>query len=109
MLWLMEKLSDEPVKSNVRTYNNISRIATGQGDDWTTNCLLDYNYFNKNYKMIGIDLGKQQAFDADSKAVQQVRFTGNLDWHEGAKMFFIIKKAKETIVDFPFQSIVNVL
>ena len=50
MLWLMEKLSDEPVKSNVRTYDNISRIATGQGDDWTTNCLLDYNYFNKTIK-----------------------------------------------------------
>ena len=109
MLWLMEKLSDEPVKSNARTYNNISRIAPGQGDDWTTNCLLDYNYFNKNYKMIGIDLSKQQALDADSKAIQQVKFTGNLDWHEGAKFFFIIEKAKETILDFPRESIVNVL
>ena len=109
MLWLMEKLSDEPVKSNVRTYDNISRIATGQGDDWTTNCLLDYNYFNKNYKMIGIDLSKQQALDADSKAIQQVKFTGNLDWHEGTKIFFTIEKVKETILDFPCESIVNVL
>ena len=46
---------DQPVKSNTKTYDNIRKIATGQGDDCTTGCLLDYNYFNKHYKMIAID------------------------------------------------------
>ena len=54
----MEKLLDQPVKNNVRTYNNTSKIAPDQGDDCTTRCLLHYNYFNKNYKMIAIDLSK---------------------------------------------------
>ena len=43
--------------------------ATGQADDYTTGCLLDYNYFNNYYKMIGIDLTKQEALDADTKAI----------------------------------------
>ena len=46
---------------DMRTYNNIWKIVTGQGDDDTIDCLLDYNYFNKHYKMITIDLSKKQA------------------------------------------------
>ena len=38
---------DKPVKNDLRTCDNIRKIATGQGDDYTTSCLLDYNYFNK--------------------------------------------------------------
>ena len=69
---------DQPVKSNLRPYDNIQRIAIGQGDDYTTACLLDYNYFNNYYKMIAIDLREQQALDADLKAIQKINFTGNL-------------------------------
>ena len=58
----------------MRTYDNIQKIATGQGDDYTTGCLLDYNYFNKHFKMIAIDLSKQQALNADPKGVQQIRY-----------------------------------
>ena len=43
----------------MRTYDNIQKIATVQGDDYTTGCLLDYNYFNNHDKMIAIDLSKQ--------------------------------------------------
>ena len=63
----------------MRTYRNIQKIASGQGDDYTTSCLLDYNYFNKYYKMIPIDLTKQQALDADPKAIQKINFTENLN------------------------------
>ena len=58
---------DQPVKSNMRTYDNIQKIATGQGDDYTAGCLLYYNYFNNYYKMIAIDLNKQQALDVNPK------------------------------------------
>ena len=58
---------DQAVKSNTKTYDNIRKIATVQGDDYTTGCLLNYNYFNKNYEMIAIDIRKQQALDADPK------------------------------------------
>ena len=50
--------------------------------------------------MIAIDLSKQQALDADPRAIQQINFTANLDRDEGATMFFIIEKAKETVLDF---------
>ena len=38
---------DQPVKNDLITYDNIWKIATGQGDDYTTGCLLDYPYFKK--------------------------------------------------------------
>ena len=52
------------------TYDTIQKIATGHEDDYTTGCLLDYNYFNNYYKTISKDLSKQQALDADPKAIQ---------------------------------------
>ena len=55
-----KNLFDQPVKSNVRAYDNIQKIATSQGDDYFTGCLLDYNYFNNYCKIIAIDLSKQQ-------------------------------------------------
>ena len=55
---------DHPVKNNSKTYDNIQMIALGEGDDYTTRCLLDYNYFNKYCKVIAIDLSKHQAMEA---------------------------------------------
>ena len=70
---------DQPVKDNKVTYENIRKIATGQGDDFTNGCLLDYIYFKNYCKMIVVDLSKQQALDADPKAIHQINFTANLD------------------------------
>ena len=91
---------DQPVKNDKVTNENIVKVATGQRDDYTTGCLLDYTYFKKYYKMIAIDLSKQQALDADPKAIQQINFTANLDRAGNTTMFFIIKEAKETIFEF---------
>ena len=60
---------DKSIKNDFRTYENIKKIATGQGDDYTTGCLLDYPYFKENYKMIAIDSSKQQILDADRRAM----------------------------------------
>ena len=65
-----ENFFDQPIKNNKITYDNIRKIATGQGDDYTTGCLLDYPYFADTYKMIAVDLSKQQALDADPRAIQ---------------------------------------
>ena len=64
-----KNIFDQPVKSNITTYDNIQKIVTGQGDDYKTGCLLDYVYLKICYKMITIDLSKQKAFDADPKAI----------------------------------------
>ena len=103
-----KSLFDQPVNRNLKTYENIRKIPTGQGDDYTTGCLLDYSYFNNYYKMIAIDLSKQQVFDADPRAIQQISFTANLGRDGNTTMFFIIKEAKETVLDFS-QGIVKVL
>ena len=78
----------------MRTYDHIRNIATGQEYDYTTGCLLDYNYLNKHYKILAINLSKQQALDADPKSIQLINFTWNLEWHNGATIFFIIEDAK---------------
>ena len=59
--------------------------------------LLDYPYFKESWKMIAINLSKQQALDTDPKAIQQINFTANLDRAGNTAMLFIIEEAKETI------------
>ena len=54
-----KNIFDQPIKDNKVTYENIRKIATGKGHDYTTGCLLDYIYFKKFKKMIAIDLSKQ--------------------------------------------------
>ena len=91
---------DQPINSMTRTYKNIRKITIGQGDDYATGCLLDYSYFKNNYKMIAIDLSKQQALYAEPKAIQQISFTANLDRTENTTMFFIIEEVKKTVFEF---------
>ena len=99
MLWLAEK-NDQPVENDKLTYESIKKIATGQGDDYTSGCLLDYAYFRDIYKMIAIALGKQQALDTDPWATQQISFTGNLNRAKNTRIFFILEEAKETVLKF---------
>ena len=99
---------DQPIRDNKMTYENIRKIATGQGDDYTTDCLSNYQYIKDYYKMIAVDLSKQQALDADPRAIQQINFTTNLDRAGNTRFYFILEEAKETILDFS-QGTVKVL
>ena len=65
---LVVKFFDQPTGNDIKTFENIMKNATGQGDDYPGSCLLDYAYFQENYKMIVTDLSKQQYFDVDPKA-----------------------------------------
>ena len=99
---------DQPIKNNKVTYETIRKFATGQGDDYTTGCLLNYQYIKDYYKMTAIDLSKQQVLDADPRAIQQINFTANLDRAGNTRFYFILEEAKETILDFS-QGTVKVL
>ena len=99
---------DQPIKNDMKTYDNSRKITTGQVYDYTTGGLLDYDYFKKHYSMIAIYLSKQQALDADPKPIRQNNFTGNLGGAYNKVMFFIIEEVEETVFDFP-QGIVKVL
>ena len=91
---------DQPIKNHLKIYDNIRKITTGQGDDCTAECLLDYPYFKRYYKLIATDLSKQPKLDTDSKVIQQINFTVNLDREEGSTMFLIIEEVKETVLYF---------
>ena len=80
---------DQLIKVCLRTNDNIRITATGEGDDYTTGCPLDYPYFKEDYELVVKDLSKQQALDAHPKAIQQIYFTGNLKWDRSTQIFFI--------------------
>ena len=86
-------------KNDKTTYDNIRKIATGQGDDYTTGCLLDYAYFKNYHKMIATDLSKQQALDTDPRAIEQINFTANLVRAGKTRIYFILDKTKEAVLN----------
>ena len=89
---------DQPINDSVKQYDEVRKISTGKGDDYTTGCLLDFAYFEKNYKIIAADLSKQKALDADSRAIQQIIFTGHTDAQ--IRVYYILEQSKETILEF---------
>ena len=94
---------DQPINDSIKQYDEVRKISTGQGDDYTTGCLLDYSYFGNNYRLIAADLSKQKALDADSRAIQQIIFTGTIKATVGntrVVIFYILEKSKETILIF---------
>ena len=89
---------DQPINDLIKQYDEVRKVSTGQGDDYTTGCLLDFAYFEKNYRLIAADLSKQKALDADSRAIQQIIFTGKAN--AGAMIYYILEQSKETILQF---------
>ena len=69
---------DQPINDSTRKYDEIRKIATGKGDNYAIGCLLDYEYFKKNYQLITVDLSKQRELDGDPRAIQQIEFIGML-------------------------------
>ena len=61
---------DQPINDLIKQYDEIRKVSTGQGDDYTTGSLLDFAYFKINCRLIEADLSKQKALDADSRVIQ---------------------------------------
>ena len=76
----------------------VRKISTGQDDDYTTGCLLDFAYFEKNYRLIPADLSKQKALDADPKAIQQINFPGKAD--NTIRIYYAPEQRMEKILEF---------
>ena len=90
---------DKAIIDSIKQYDEVRKISAGQGDDYTTGCLLDIADFEKNYRLIAVDLSKQKALDADPKAIQQILFTGKAP-NDTIKIYFILEQSKETILEF---------
>ena len=89
---------DQPINDQIKQYDEIRKTATGQGDDYTTGCLLDYQYFKDHYQLIAVDLSKQKELDADSRAIQQIEFYRMLKTNSQACT--VLEKLKETMLEF---------
>ena len=64
------------------------------------------NYFKDHYKLIAIDLSKQQKLDTDPKATQHINFTKNIE--KDTSIFFIIEEVKETILDISKRTVIMI-
>ena len=89
---------DQPINDQIKKYDEIRKIATGKGDDYTTRCLLDYQYFKDHYNLIAVDLSKQKELDADPRAIQQIEFYGKLETN--SQVCTVLGKSKETVLEF---------
>ena len=89
---------DQPITDLVKQYEEIRKTATGQGDDYTTGFLLDYQYLKDHYNLIAVDLSKQKELDADSRAVQQIKFYGMLKTN--SQVYTVLEKSKEKMLEF---------
>ena len=76
---------DQPINDLIKQYDEVRKVSTGQGGDYTTGCLLDYAYFENNYKLISFDLSKQKALDADTRAIPQIVFQGVVGGDDNTK------------------------
>ena len=89
---------DQPINYQIKKYDEIRKITTGIGDDYTTGCLLDYQYFKDHYQLIAVDLSKQKELDADPRSIQQMKFCGKLGTN--SQLFTVLEKSKETVLEF---------
>ena len=89
---------DQAINGSFKQYDEIQKISIGQGNDYTTGCLLDFVYFKEKYRLIAADLSKQKALDADLRAIQQIIFTDKTSGD--VIIYYILEKSKETISEF---------
>ena len=94
---------DQSINDSIKQYDEVRKVSTGPGEDYTTGCLLDYAYFKDNYRLITADLNKQKALDADSRAIQQIMFTGKIKAtaaNTRVIIYYILEQSRETTLQF---------
>ena len=89
---------DNPIESDIEKYRELKKLIIGKVEDYTTGSLLDYNYFNKHYRLVAVDLSKQKELDADPRAIQQIEFKYMLETN--STIYWVLEKSKETILEF---------
>ena len=82
----------------IKKYDEIRKIATLKGDNYTVGYLLDYQYFKDHYQLIAVDLSKQKELDVDPRAIQQIEFYGKLETN--SQVCTVLEKSKETVLEF---------
>ena len=89
---------DQPINDPIKQYDDVKKVSTGQDDDYTTGCLLDYAYFKDNYKLTSVSLSEQKALDADQTAIEQIVFQGIAK--QKLRLYTDLEESKETLLEF---------
>ena len=91
---------DQPIIDLIKQYDEVKKVPTRHGDDYTTGSLLDYAYFKYNYRLIAVDFSKQKALDADPRAIQQKVFQGvvRADDNTKIRLYTILEQSKENML-----------
>ena len=89
---------DNPIESDIEKDRELKKVMIGKAVDYTTGSLLDFNYFDKHYKLVAVDLSKQKELDVDPRATQQIEFKYMLGTN--STIYWVLEKSKETILEF---------
>ena len=89
---------DNPIESDIEKYRELKKVMIGKGEDYTTESLLDYNYFKKHYKLVAVDLSKQKELDADPRAIQKIEYKYMIGTN--STIYWVLEKSKETKLEF---------
>ena len=89
---------DNPIESDIEKYRELKKVMIGKGEDYTAGSLLDFDYFKKHYKLVAVDLSKQEELDADPRAIQQIEF--KYMFGTNSTIYWVLEKSKETISEF---------
>ena len=89
---------DNPIESDIEKYRELKKVIIRKGEDYITGSLLDYNYFDKHYKLVAVDLSKEKELEADPRAIQQIEFKYMLGTN--STTHWVLEKSKETILEF---------
>ena len=93
-----QSINNKKTNDLIKQYDELRKVSTGQGDDYTSGCLLDFDYFKTNYRLIAADISKQKALNTDSRAIQQIICTGKVN--AAVVIYCIYEKSKETVLEF---------
>ena len=89
---------DNPIEGDIEKYRELKKVMIGKGEYYIIGYLLDFNYFDKHYKLVAVDLSKQKELDPDPRAIQQIELKYMLGTNP--TIYWVFEKSKETILEF---------
>ena len=90
---------DQNINDGITRYNELLKLTTGKGEDYTTGSLIDYDYYIKDWNIVAVDLSKQTTLDSDSRAIQQREFIYKLGVGN-TQILTVLEKEKDTVLEF---------
>ena len=95
-----KKFYDQNINDSITRYNELLKLTTEKSEDYITGCLVDYDYYMKDYNIAAVDLSHQAVLDSDPKAIQQIKFIYKIGLDLRAQILTVLEKEKEIVLEF---------